>query len=239
MYLKALLDFISPRKCIVCGRALGTRERFLCTHCRVDFPYTQYWERAHNPLADSYNALIQVNISESEPYSWAAALFFYKSTSGYREITRELKYRGNRAVGRAFAAQLGERLAGSPCFRDVDLVVPVPLHPSRRRSRGYNQAEVIAREVASCLKVPCDTTLLKRRRRTATQTHLDPVRRLANVSGSFCVSSSRNPDCRHILLVDDVFTTGATMAACHKALRTVLGKDVRISAATLACTGLY
>ena len=155
--LRAVSDLAMPRFCLVCGKKLeagqGRRgedgEEHLCTACWKDLPQTRYWKLRENPMAESYNALIQRNMGENvqyQPYGYAAALYFYKG--GYREISKALKYRRNFAAGRYFGRLLGQTLAGTEFFRDVDLVVPVPLHWWRHWQRGYNQAEVIAREVA-------------------------------------------------------------------------------------------
>ena len=158
-----------PRVCLVCGRELNLRERFLCLPCSMDLPLTRYEKWEHNPMADKYNLRINQSLSGSsdptvsldpvtvtpdqigglpEPYQRATALFFYRRGSGYDRITQSLKYGRNFAAGRHFAAMLGRLLRDSPLFSDVDLVVPVPLHWTRRLRRGYNQAEVIAREIA-------------------------------------------------------------------------------------------
>ncbi len=187
----------------------------------------------------------------AEPYAYAEALFINKADSGYREITKSLKYRGNLEAGRMFAAMLAERIQQAPHLADIDLIIPVPLHWTRRWSRGYNQAETIARALSDALGVPCRSDLLGRVRRTRTQTHLDISQKGKNVSGAFQFKwpAAALPDAsvpapdpaapggppRHILLVDDVFTTGSTMSECHKAIRAVLGPSTRISAATLAC----
>ncbi len=208
-------------------------------------------------MAESYNELIQRSMGQNtkyQPYGYAVALFFYKG--GFREITKSLKYRRFFAAGRFFARELGNKLKESPLFSDVDLVVPVPLHWMRRWQRGYNQAEVIAREVAEVLGVPCDGKMLVRARRTRSQTHLDAAGRARNVSGAFRLRRFpfKIPAPHHILLVDDVYTTGATVAACERAIREAVcgetgeelseavsgtaarvGRRLRISAATLAC----
>ena len=249
--LSALLDLVLPRVCLVCGRPLLPQERHLCTECLSDLPETRYAPLDHNPMADRFNA--RIDPEEYEPYAYAAALFHYRADSGFKKIPQALKYHRDFAAGRHFARMLGARLAASPLYADVDLVVPVPLHWTRHWRRGYNQAAVIAREVARSLGAPCRARLLRRCRHTRSQTRLDVAAKAANVSGAFALRTESGlqarlrhafrlparplPAARHILLVDDVFTTGATLAACHKALRRRYGPQVRISVATLAAVG--
>ena len=253
----ALLDLAMPRRCIVCGRTLALRERFICLDCQADFPYTHYWERTHNPMADRINARIQHHLDHlpppchserseesilppsppHEPYAFAAALFFYNSASDYRRIPWHLKYEGGLAAGRHFARMLGARLASAPQFADVD--IPVPLHWTRQWRRGYNQAEVIAREIANVLGAELRTDILRRSRRTRSQVGLPTEAKAANVRGAFSLPAGypRNRDnlrARHILLVDDTFTTGSTMDACRAVLRQAFPLPTRISFTTLA-----
>lgn len=185
-----------------------------------------------------------------ERYAYAAALFIYKEGSGYTNIPQQLKYHGNIAAGRHFSRMLGRKLASSELFQDVDLVIPVPLHWMRRWKRGYNQAEVIAAEVAAELGAAMDSRILSRNRRTRTQTRLGVEEKAANVAGAFCVrrefrgkgamegkSGEERKAIRHILLTDDVFTTGSTLGACFHVLREAFPPSVRISVATLAFVG--
>ena len=224
-----------PRQCLVCGRQLGAQEEHLCIWCAADLPLTYYWEMPHNPMADQFNALLERKRADGErmPYVYAAALLFYHHENPFKQIPKALKYGGNLAAGRFFSARLGRYMAAALQFADVDLVVPVPLHWYRKWRRGYNQAQVIAAEVAKVLGARLGADVLCRTRRTRTQTRLDADARLKNVAGVFQV---RKPplEARHILLLDDTFTTGATLATCFQALRAALGPGPRISVATLS-----
>lgn len=223
----SISDLLMPRVCLCCGRQLLAGERHLCCVCLADLPLTHFEARVHNPMADSFNALV-----EAPGYEKACALFYY--SGGYERITQALKYGRNFGAGRYFASLLGEKLAGEGW--DVDVVCPVPLHWTRRFSRGYNQAEVIGREVASALGAAFEPRLLRRVRRTGSQVSFSAEERAANVAGAFKVRPTTGARWRpsRILLIDDVFTTGATLSACAAALRDAFGPEVRISVATLA-----
>ena len=190
-------------------------------------------------MADVRNDGHEVNVSRTERYAYAAALFFYRAESDYSKITRCIKYHGRVEVGLHFGMLLGDRLAESHLFSDVDAVVPVPLHWMRRWKRGYNQAEVIASGVARRLGVPMKNNILRRCRRTRTQTKLSIAEKRKNVTGAFDVSDKArsNEELKHLLIVDDVFTTGSTLMACFTALREVFPPSVRISVATLGFVG--
>ena len=232
--IREMMDLVMPRECLVCGRQLGLQEQHLCIWCAADLPETHYWEQAHNPMADQFNALLERQRPEGEtmPYAFAAALLFYHHENPYKLIPRALKYGGNIPAGRFFAARLGAYMARQPHFADVDTVLPVPLHWWRQWRRGYNQAEVIAAQLAQALHAQLRTGDLVRVRRTRSQTSLDAAARVKNVQGVFALRHAF--PARHVLLVDDTFTTGATLAACYNAVRSALGPSVRISIATLA-----
>ena len=246
--LKAAADLMLPRVCVVCGERLLMNENFICLHCIADMPMTHFWQQRSNPMADKFNAIIQCGLEKEwelprnphEKYAFAAALFFYSHEADYRNILYNIKYKGRTDVGRYFGQMLGAKLAGSAEFKNVDCVIPVPLHWARRWKRGYNQAEIIAREVADALGAPLTCDILYRRRKTRTQTKLDIKGKAENVAGAFGIKDQHDhaqKNIRHILLIDDVFTTGATVGECFRALRTVFPPDVRISVATLGFVG--
>lgn len=235
---RAVLDLFIPRLCVVCGRPLSLHEDHICLDCLADLPRTYYSKMPRNKMADRLNALIQRDLKDPEPYSYATALFYYRASTGYRDITKGLKYRGDISSGKHFSRMLAEEIAGSGLYSDVDAVIPVPLHWTRRWSRGYNQAEVIGMTIARCLGAKFAPRILQRQRRTKTQTKLSVEGKVANVKGAF--RSRKGADLsgfRHILLVDDVFTTGATAGSCHRILRAISDPGTRISVAALACVG--
>ena len=240
-WVRGLLDLFLPRECVVCGKRLPLRERHVCLDCLADLPRTFYSKMSRNPMADRLNEMIQRNLqpeAKPRPYSFATALFYYRASTGYRNITKSLKYGGNIALGRYFASMLSEEMARSPLYADIDTVIPVPLHWTRRWSRGYNQAEIIAFELAKTLGAEVRTDIIRRRRRTRTQTRLSIGEKAANVAGAFVLKKRANLDgCSHILIVDDVLTTGATVHSCLKILMDNTKPSVRISVATLACVG--
>ena len=238
-YVRAMIDLLLPRTCIVCGSKLNIHEKFLCLHCASDLPLTRFGQMSHNPMADKFNAVIQKELNKSwrpEAYAFASALFFYEDESGYRHIPHQIKYKGNISAGRYFGGKLGRELRSADWLSDVDMIIPVPLHWKRRWARGYNQAEVIARGVAEELGVPMRTDILKRVRRTQTQTMLEVSAKTENVAGAFKATDDV-PGLKHILLIDDVFTTGSTLHACFLSLREVYPHPVRISVATLGFVG--
>ena len=244
--LSSAADLVMPRECICCSQTLERNEKHICRACLEDLPKTRYWVLRENPMAERYNDLVQRGMGDNvrfHPYGYATALYFYRG--GFRNISKALKYHRNFAAGRYFADQLGLILRESPFFRDVTLVVPIPLHWTRRWLRGYNQAEIISRKIARALGVPCCPGMLVREHLTRSQTHLSQEERARNVAGAFRLGDEIPPSVRpgafvHILLVDDVFTSGATVASAHLALLRGLEHrislhNLRISLATLAC----
>lgn len=236
--MRAVADLILPRICVVCGRKLLLEERHICLYCLSDMPFTYFWNLRCNNMADSLNGLLESKgQSEHERYAYAAALFYYHSEADYRHIPYQIKYHGNIDAGRFFGKMLGKRLSDSKLFSDADAIIPVPLHWTRKWKRGYNQAEVIAYGIAEEMGVPVLTDILKRCRRTQTQTKLDIEEKADNVHNAFRTHKSPPAGLRHVILVDDVFTTGSTACACYTALREVFPPYVRISVVTLGYVG--
>jgi len=234
-FLRPAVELLLPRHCVVCGGELGPDEQDICLHCTLDLPLTRFENWARNPMADRFNELINPYIPEgtAEPYAYACALFYY--VCEYQHITPALKYGRDLRAGRNFARMLGAKLSASALYSDVDCIIPVPLHPLRAWRRGYNQAEVIAREIAAFFpQAKLEKRLLRRCRYTRSQTKMNAESKMANVEGAFRAQGNPPAGVKHLLLVDDVFTSGSTMAACWQALRTLFPPPVRISLASIA-----
>ena len=240
-WLAAAADVLLPRACIVCGERLNIDEKRLCLGCQAQMPLTYFWTMDHNMMSDKFNEQIQKYMSSSldtpwnERYAYACYLFFYSEEADYKILLYDLKYRGDIWIGHNFGQMLGMRMASCRWFTDTDAIVPVPLHWRRKRSRGYNQAEVIAKGLSAAMGVPVRTDILYRRNPTKTQTKVDVEAKARNVAGAF--EATRRDDMKHIILVDDLFTTGSTLMACFTALRAVYPPEVRISVATLGFVG--
>lgn len=189
-------------------------------------------------MADKYNGRInQKEPGSMESYQWAVALFRYENASPYNRIPQSLKYERNMQAGRYFSRLLAWKIRQGRQFDDVDLIIPVPLHPRRQWKRGYNQAEIIAETISEELGVPMEPRLLRRTRNTKSQTEKTHEERQSNVAGAFELNPRKIQVLegkKHILIVDDVFTTGATLGECHKKIRTAT-VAARISVATLSC----
>ena len=220
-----IVALLFPRECAVCGDALAEGEEVVCTACRFRIPMTGFAKIADNPMRERLSTLT--------PVTQASALFYFVADSDWRRTIHDFKYRGRWSHARNLGVWYGHILHRSGNYDDVDLVVPVPLHIRKRLQRGYNQSDYIADGIASVLGIEADHHALVRRINNESQTRHSRNERWSNVEGIFEVSKPERLAGRHILLVDDVFTTGATIISCCDALRAAC-ENIRISVAVLA-----
>ena len=224
---RLLADLCFPKICAVCGRTLNYHEQHFCLECFADMPLTWFWSVKENPAETVFWGRCNVE----RVYS----LFYY--TNDWRKPVHLLKYGGNTAIGKYLGRMLGQKLLLPDNTLQFDYIVPVPLHWRKKFKRGYNQTEIMAKGIKEALPYNCTILpyILRRCTFTGTQTARDRIHRWHNVSGAF----ELNPHCKkrppagsHILLLDDVLTTGATLEACATILVEQLG--CRVSIATLA-----
>ena len=225
--MKTLLnDFISliyPRLCIHCGKMLVKGEEYLCIHCECDLPRTAFHNENDNPVSRIFWG--RVNVVNATSY------LSYHKESITQKIIHAIKYHGEKELGILMGKRFGIELNSCP-INQVDFIIPIPLHKLRLERRGYNQSECIAKGIAEAMNKPCFSELIKRKVFTNTQTAKSRYDRWLNVEEVFEVSSPEKLINKHILLVDDVITTGATIESCVTALLKIEG--CKISVATLA-----
>lgn len=225
-YFAGFFHLFYPRTCAVCGNDLVVGEGVICIKCLYEIPLTQFWKQEDNPVAKIFWGRVSIE--------HACAYFFFAKGSKYRPLLHKLKYKGQREIGVELGKQFGNILRRSEFYSQIDFVVPVPLHPKKLKIRGYNQAEAIAEGIAKALEIPVSTTHLLRTEFTETQTRKSRAERVKNVSQAFAVGNAGEITNKHLLLVDDVVTTGATLEACASKLLEVSGCKVSIGALAYA-----
>ena len=226
-----LYDFINlvfPKVCPACGELLVRNERVICYRCLYHLPRTDFHLKEDNPVAQMFWGRVLLE--------HAASYCLFQKGSRIRRLIHALKYGGNQEIGEELGRQFGYELKPT-VFSNAELVIPGPLSKRKKRKRGFNQSECIARGLAQALEKPLNTTALIRSRHTRTQTSRSRYERWLNVEHSFVVANPGEIAQKHILLVDDVVTTGATIEACASELLAVPG--TKVSAVTLAVTLKY
>lgn len=224
--LKQLLNLFFPKVCVGCKNALIQQEKFLCISCLHDLPITN--------LHDNDSKVISNVFYGTVVFKHATALFYYPKKGVIRQLIHHLKYKNQKEISSYLGKWLGAELKASGFYNDVDVIVPVPLHKKRMRERGYNQVEGFGKELAQSLNATYDDITLYRHKNTSTQTVKDRLTRWKNVQTIFQVSDIKTLKGKHILLVDDVITTGATIKACVKELQKI--DNVKLSLAVMAYT---
>lgn len=223
------LDVVSlfmPRSCLACGRVLLEGEESVCLACRYNIPLTNYAKHKENPVKLLFDNVL--------PVESATAMFWFVGGTEWQRIIHNFKYHGRWYFAQKMGEWLGEELCHSGNFNDIDLIVPIPLHFRRRLIRGYNQSEQLAIGVGRKMGVACDFRSVRRHLYNESQTSKGRAERWDNVEAIFEVRSSEGLRGRHILLVDDVLTTGATITSCATAIMKACEGNVRISIASLA-----
>mgnify|MGYP003575263273 CR=1 FL=1 len=209
-YTEDLINLLFPELCNGCGKLLYHGEKDICTKCLYDLPFTDFHLYEDNLVAKQLWGRLPVNA--------AMAMLYFKKGTKVQNLIHGLKYAGKTDIGITLGKLLANKLSKSDFYADIDIVIPVPLHQKKMRVRGYNQSEYIAKGLAEELGISVSATHLLRNKSTESQTKKARYTRYENMQDVFNVKNADDLKDKHILLVDDVITTGATLEACGNVL---------------------
>lgn len=218
-----LVELLFPRQCLVCGEPLSREEKELCLNCLVGLPLISDEQRAE--LEKVFRGIIEVE--------QIASYMYYRKGSPYNRLLYQIKYKNHPEVGTRLARNAAIELKPTGFFDAIDTIIPLPLSRKKERQRGYNQCDYIAQGLSEITGIPVTKNCITRTRSNETQTHKSREERWKNVEGIFILNNPENIRGKHVLLIDDVLTTGATLASCASPL---LEAGCKVSIFTLACS---
>lgn len=222
-----LLHLFFPNLCLTCRTPLIKTEKQICLGCLYDLPYTHFHTQPGNPVFHLFYGRIRIQA--------ASAFLHYEKGNKVQKLVHAFKYHGNKELAYELGKLCWQEVSRSSLFRDIDLIVPVPIHKKRRSIRGYNQAEYIARGIRAVSGLPVSTNLLYREVQSTSQVTKNIYDRWNNMQGLFTLKNESSIRGKHILLVDDVVTPSSTLCACAEKLLSV--KEVQVSILTIAKAG--
>ena len=230
MLIDDVLDFLFPRFCVLCDKRLSVQEKHICLPCYLHLPRTNYHTVEHSVMERFFwGKDDKIHIQH------AVAFFRYKESN--KEILMQLKYRQNPDIGTYMASQFAKEILsdGSTFFEGIDVIVPIPIHWMRRLKRSYNQSDYIAQGVSEVTGIPVCTNAVKRVVNNTSQTRMQHDERLKNTEGIFRLVRPELLQGKHILVVDDVTTTGATISSCAEEI--AKAGNIKLSVLTIAIAG--
>lgn len=226
--LAGMIRLLYPSLCAGCGNDLAGTEQLICIRCINKLPVTDFYRHANNPVEKVFWGRL--------PLAGASAYLYFTKDSLVQNLLHEFKYKSNKEIGVYFGRRMGELFQQSEPYNHIDALIPLPLYYTKEKKRGYNQAAVICDGIAEVMRLPVIQRAVRRIAATETQTHKNRTERWTNIAGKFELLDQELVEGRHILLVDDVITTGATIEACGKEL--IKAPGLLLSIATLAYTSL-
>jgi ComF family protein len=223
-YLADFISLIFPQLCVACQESLIANEELLCTNCLYNLPFTNFHLNANNIVASQFWGKV--------PVKAAYALYYFTKGGKVQNMMHQFKYNGMQQIGNLLGTIAGKQLKQNEIFKSADVIIPVPLHKKRLRERGFNQSACFADGLAQKLNATVEIDNLVRVVATKTQTHKSRFARFENMKQVFEVSRPDRLINKHVLLVDDIVTTGSTLEACATELLKVPG--LTLSIATIA-----
>lgn len=217
---KSVLDLFYPPLCMQCRERLEESELFLCADCLEHLPRTE--------MASNRGNRVEQLFWDIPKFNRGAAFCFYRRSEAFRRMIHRMKYGNKPLIGEYLGELAAREFLPAGFFQGIDLIVPVPLHPKRQRKRGYNQAWYIAMGISKATAIPVDVAHLQRVINNPTQTSKTVQERAGNTHGIFSVQTPADWRGKHILLVDDIITTGSTLRACMKVITPVQGTSVSV-----------
>jgi len=224
-YLEDFISLFFPNVCHACGQAMHKGEEVICTYCQYFLPKTNFHLERDNAIEKHFWG--RVNLER------AAAMYYFQKGSRVQHLIHQLKYRGQTEIGVKLGKLYGLDLKQSIDYTSVDVIVPVPLHRSKEMQRSYNQVDLFCEGLSETMKKPWEKKALERVNATQTQTHKNRFERWKNVGTVFKVKNEKTLEGKHVLLADDVVTTGSTIEACAAVILAV--PETKVSVATIAC----
>jgi ComF family protein len=223
LWISAFIDLFYPNLCSGCGNPLLQQEHLICTRCRYELPLSHYADNEDNPVEKAFWG--RINLQH------ASSMYNFQKKTCLQSIIHEIKYKGRDDLGLEMGRWMGQAFQNT-AFGKVDALIPIPLHKKREQTRGYNQSTLLCRGIAEIWNIPVCTDAVIRAEFTSTQTHKGRFSRWQNVEHIFKLNNISHLEGKHLLLIDDVITTGATIEACASQLLEI--KDVKLSVLALA-----
>lgn len=222
--LKDFFNLLYPKECAACNNTLLQNEHCICTICRFELPNTNFHLEPDNQVEKLFWGRVKLEA--------ATSLYYFTKSGLVQKLLQELKYNNNTEVGICLGEIMGDSLKNASILSDIDIIIPIPLHPKKEYKRGYNQSYFFAKGISDIIEIPIAEKNLKRVVFTETQTNKTRIERWENVEDIFVIKNPDNLKGKHILLVDDVVTTGATAESCAKVLLEI--EDVKVSFVSIA-----
>ncbi len=218
--LNDFLALIYPRNCVACSNSLYKHEEQICNYCYLNLPKTNFHKGHQNPVASLFYG--RVNLE------FASAFYLFQKKGSIQKVLHAIKYKNNKDLAVLVGQWYAEDLKEHELIKQVEAVIPVPLHVKKLQQRGYNQSEEFANGLAKGFDASVNTTVLKRKEFTSTQTKKSKYERWENVEDKFDLNNPDELKHKHVILVDDVITTGATIEACCQTLQQIEGIKISV-----------
>ena len=221
----SISHLLFPHNCLGCATDVLNNDDLICARCATELPETNYFKATNNPIEKTFCGRVKIEN--------AAAGFYFTKQSLMQHLLQQLKYKGNKEVGIYLGKLIGYELQKSIRFDDIEVLIPLPLNAKKEFKRGYNQSMLICQGIASIWQKPVLKDAVIRTVFTETQTNKTRINRWENMDGVFAIANEKALEGKHILLVDDVVTSGATFEACGSEILKI--SNTKLSIAAVAC----